>query len=241
MKTHSCQRPLRNPISRISVVNALVVVLGSVFIFQQFAGEHFLSLVALTPHKVWKNHSLWQVGSYLFFHGTIFHLLCTIGALYLFGRSLENRWGSRFFFKYFFLCGMSAGLCIAFLTPAARVATIGASGAVFGLLAGYAVYFRGQTIRLAGRFPVKARYLLLLYGMVAFYYSADYPGLGAAHFAPLAGLAAGFLYLNHYSLKFLIMKRVHEHRAQQARKRYQVIEGGKLHRQSQQFERGQGR
>ena len=93
--------------------------------------------LALSPYTVFHNWRIWQLATYLFLHGGILHLLINMFTLWMFGRTLEQDWGTRRFLKYYFICGIGAGLCdvtVNALLGRWGISTIGASGAIYGLL-----------------------------------------------------------------------------------------------------------
>src|SRR5437762_4329470 len=112
----------------------IILISGAVLLLQQFFGAPMLEYLGLIPARVIENHWFWQVATYLFLHGGIFHWLFNMFILWMFGRELEVRWGTAQFVKYFFVTGIGAALCVLLLSPHSNVPTIGASGAIFGLL-----------------------------------------------------------------------------------------------------------
>ena len=117
-------------------------------------------------HRLW----LWQPATYLFLHAGLLHLGFNLLVLWMFGCELERSWGRNLFLKYYFLCGVGAGLCIALLSPAVPMATtIGASGALYGLLLAYGLLFPNRKILLWFVLPIKAKHFVLIIGAIAFY------------------------------------------------------------------------
>jgi len=209
------------------VVKCLLITCGATFILQQLAGEKMLYIFGLVPLMVWRDFFLWQPVSYIFLHGSLFHLLFNLLALYMFGCSLERLWGSWFFGKYFFVTGVGAGLCTLGFSPFLGIPTIGASGAIFGILLAYALYYPDRIVYFNFIFPIKIKYLVLIYAVLTFWFSFSESGGGVAHVAHLGGMVFGFVYLNVYTLKHLVMKQIRKYKAARIRKRYRVIEGGK--------------
>ena len=113
----------------------------------------------------------------------------------MFGIELERTWGTREFYKYFFLTGVAAGVANVLWNWGSVVPTIGASGAVYGILMAYALFFPDRYVYLYFLFPIKVKYLVLIFGGIEFLsmYNQD----GVAHIAHLGGMIAGFLYLRH--------------------------------------------
>ena len=119
----------------------------------------------------------------------------------MFGVQLERMWGTRFFLRYYFVVGVGAAavtLVVSLLpfsfSPATYIVpTIGASGAVYGLLLAFALYYPDAPILMFLLFPIPAKYFVMILGAIAFI-SAPRGG-GVAHITHLGGLLAGYLFL----------------------------------------------
>jgi rhomboid-like protein len=134
----------------------------------------------------------YQLVTHMFAHGGFFHILFNMYALWIFGSVLERTWGPKRFLIFYFICGLAAGITEMFLVPIGFA--VGASGAVMGLLAGFAyTYPNVQFYILPIPFPIKAKYLAALYA--AFDLFGQFSGYGGnvAHFAHLGGLVMGFI------------------------------------------------
>jgi membrane associated rhomboid family serine protease len=130
---------------------------------------HF-GLLALVPIAVIQHFAIWQLFTYLFLHGGMLHLLFNMFSLWMFGSPLERDWGTRRFLKYYFTCGVGAGLCditVNALIGNWSTATIGASGAIYGLLLAFGVLYPNQTVLFNFLFPIKAKYFVMIYGAMA--------------------------------------------------------------------------
>lgn len=134
----------------------------------------------------------WTVVTYMFLHGGLMHLLFNMLALYFFGPRLEARLGSRRFLQLYFVSGFVAALA-SLLTPFAAI--VGASGAIFGVMLGYARYWPREPVYIYGVLPVPARWLVI--GMTVLSLWGGFGGgrSGIAHFAHLGGFIGGLLYL----------------------------------------------
>jgi membrane associated rhomboid family serine protease len=126
------------------------------------------------------------------------HVLFNMLALWMFGMDLERTWGTRGFLRYYFLCGVGAGLCVVianllFGNPGAQ--TIGASGAIYGLLMAYGFLFPDRQVLFSFLFPMKAKYFVMIIGAIAFLSSFAAPGGPVSHFAHLGGMLIGYIYL----------------------------------------------
>ncbi|MEO6154730.1 MAG: rhomboid family intramembrane serine protease, partial [Thermomonas sp.] len=147
----------------------------------------------------------WQVLSYAFLHGSVMHLAFNMLALVMFGAPLEHTWGDRRFLTYYLVCVAGAGLCqllvgsYAVAQGADPYPTIGASGGVFGLLLAYGLLFPNQRVMLLiPPIPMKARTLVIVYGL--FELGVGITGLqpGVAHFAHLGGMLFGWLLIRYW-------------------------------------------
>lgn len=134
----------------------------------------------------------YQLVTHMFAHGGFFHILFNMYALWLFGAVLEKTWGPKRFLIFYLVCGLAAGLTQMFLVS--QGAAIGASGAVMGLLAAFAYTFPNvEFFILPIPFPIKAKYLAMVYAAIDIFGGFSGGGDGVAHFAHLGGLAMGFI------------------------------------------------
>ncbi len=184
-------------------VKALLIANGIIFLIQELLGASVMfNLLGLTPGMFWRGY-LWQPFTYMFLHGSFSHLLFNMLALWIFGSSLESLWGLRKFLRYYFLTGVGAALSNCLLTPSAGVSIIGASGAIYGLLAAYGLLFPNSIIYISFLFPIRAKYLVLIFGFFEFITSismmqgANSP---VAHLVHLGGMVIGVIYLKYQTL-----------------------------------------
>ena len=182
------------------VVKLLLIANVAIFLVSQVV-PLFVQF-GLSPAQVFEQFTIWQPVTYMFLHGGLGHLLFNMLALWMFGTELERTWRSRFFTKYYFVTGIGAALTTLLwsISPLPLsgdmyyTTTVGASGAIYGLLLAYAVYFPHRTIFLLV-FPIQAKYYAMIVGAIAFLYSIDRSAGGVAHTAHLGGLVVGYLYL----------------------------------------------
>jgi len=154
--------------------------------------EVFLGFVpGLAVGKLW----VWQFATYLFLHGGLVHLLLNLFMLWTLGAMMESLWGPKEFLKFYFLAGAGAAVFHAALSPNSFIPVIGASGAIFGLLAAFAFSFPESTVYLYFIFPLKARNLVILLAVVELAASFDSRRTGIANLAHLGGMATGYVYL----------------------------------------------
>jgi membrane associated rhomboid family serine protease len=142
----------------------------------------------------------WQLITYMFLHGGFFHLLLNMFALWMFGAELENIWGQKRFLTYYMMCGIGAGLCNLFLAPlfSSVGPTVGASGAIYGILVAFGYLFPDRNIYIYGLIPVRAKYLVIFYMLIEVFSLAGGTDSGIAHMAHLGGGVIGLIYLMIY-------------------------------------------
>ena len=127
----------------------------------------FIFKFGLTPALVIHNFYLWQLVTYIFLHDTsnLFHILFNMLGLWMFGSELESMWGSRQFTKFFFICVIGAGIFMMLLSPNSTVPTIGASGAIYGILLAYGLLFPNRII-IFFVFPIPAKIFVAIMGAI---------------------------------------------------------------------------
>jgi len=189
-----------------SVKYLLIACAGSFIVdgmLRMAAGSSlWVTVFGLTPQLVNERFFLWQFVTYIFVHGSLWHLLFNMFALWMFGSELERTWGSREFLIFFFITGAGAGLLywifasdwsLPIRAGLPGQALIGSSGAIFGLLAAYGLLFPERQILFMLIFPLKAKYFVLILAAIEFWLS--WTPSGIAHFAHLSGMLIGYLYL----------------------------------------------
>ncbi len=154
-------------------------------------------IFGLIPSLVVTKFYVWQLVSYMFLHGGFWHIFLNMFILWMFGSELEHTLGTREFVRYYFLTGVIAGFSILIwnLVMGIDPLTIGASGAVFGILAAYALFFPDRYVYVYFLFPVKVKYFVLFIGILEFWALPKQDNV--SHIAHLGGMIAGFFYLRH--------------------------------------------
>ncbi|MDQ3698547.1 MAG: rhomboid family intramembrane serine protease [Gemmatimonadota bacterium] len=137
----------------------------------------------------------WTLITYMFLHGSLTHLLFNMLALYFFGPRLEERLGSRAFLVLYFVSGMTGGLLSWVMPGNPLIPIVGASGAIFGVQLGFALYWPRERILIWGVVPVEARVLVLVMTALSLFGGFGGRSDGIAHFAHLGGFLGGWLYL----------------------------------------------
>jgi membrane associated rhomboid family serine protease len=197
------------------VTRALLIANGLVFLLQWFAGESMVGDV-LEAMQLWPiggeggayaapAFMPWQLVTYAFMHATFGHLLFNMLALVMFGSQVEHAWGRRRFATYYFVCVVGAALfqlLVGYWTMmrgGEAYPTVGASGGVFGLLLAYGMLFPNQRVMLLiPPVPMKARTLVIMYGLLELFMGVTGTMPGVAHFAHLGGMLFGWLLIRHW-------------------------------------------
>ena len=193
-------------------------------------------LLGLEPPAVVQQFEVWRLGTYMFLHAGIFHILFNMLALWMFGTELERIWGTRYFLKFYFVTGIGAAvLTVMFallpfdlMRSLYRSNVIGASGAIYGLLLAYGLYFPDRPIYMYLVFPIPAKYFVMIMGALAFYSSLAVSN-GIASATHLGGLLVGYLYLKGARLRPLedVKYWYLRWRLYRTRKKFGVYSGGR--------------
>jgi membrane associated rhomboid family serine protease len=221
-----------NGVKWLLIANVTVYLID--FFGSFMRGDEIFPLLKLVPIQV-VHGAIWQLFTYLFLHslGGPGHILFNMLALWMFGAPIEQTWGTRRFLQYYFLCGVGAGVCVvlanlAFGDPRQQV--IGASGAIYGLLLAYGMLFPEQEVLVAFLFPIKAKYMVMIFGGIAFVFSFQ-KGSTVSNLAHLGGMIFGFVYMKtqfgsrrvaSQRFRFDFQRRWRDYKLQRARRKFQV-------------------
>jgi membrane associated rhomboid family serine protease len=181
-------------------VRALLIANVAVFLVQFFGGRFLAELfdyLKLIPAAVVKLFFVWQLGTYMFLHAGLMHILFNMLALWWFGSEIERVWGTRRFLQFYFFCGIGAGICVVignymFGNPA--IATVGASGAIYGILLASAMLWPDRELLFYFLFPIKMKYFVMIIGAIAFLNSFN-PASPVSGIAHLGGMLFGYAFL----------------------------------------------
>lgn len=208
----------------IIVINILVWIMC--YLNKGFMYETFSLFYPTSPFFHW-----WQPVTHMFMHGGFWHLFFNMYTLYMFGRVLEDRWGARKFLIFYFVTGLGAALVhtgvewiqmqswmsqVAEGSMAAQAKihalkmtpTVGASGAIYGILMGFAMLY--PDVRMGLVFPpvyMKAKWFVLIFGAIELLTGITGVGGGIAHFAHLGGLIFGYLLIMYWKKKHTLYGR----------------------------------
>ena len=193
-------------------------------------------VLGLVPQAVMQRGWLWQPVTYMFVHGSLTHILFNMLGLWMFGVELERLWGTRFFVRYYAITGLGAAattllwslLPLEVSSQIYYAVTFGASGALYGLLVAFALYYPDRPILMFLLFPIPAKYFVLIIGAIAFMASAGSGGGGVAHTAHLGGLVVGYFYLRGTrGILSGVKSQYLRWKMQRLRKRFDVHPGGR--------------
>jgi membrane associated rhomboid family serine protease len=188
-------------------VKWLLIVNIGIFVLEFIANAtghgRILSDLELWPRAVLTLPAIWQLFTYMFLHDPrgFGHILWNMLTLWMIGSDLERDWGTKFFLKYYFLCGVGAGFCVVIANVIAGnldTRTIGSSGALFGLLLAYGILYSERVLLFGFLFPIKAKYFVMILGAISLLGSFGPSGGGVSYVAHLGGMAIGFLYLKRF-------------------------------------------
>lgn len=181
------------------VTQALLLINVAAFCIDYFLGPWFTRALALWPMGA--GFLPWQVVSYAFLHGDVFHLFFNMLGLWMFGSDLERLWGPKRFVQFYFASVLTAAmtqLLFAALTQSLSP-TVGASGGLFGLLLAFGMMFPNRIIMpLFPPIPMKAKIFVAIFGALELFLGVTGTQQGVAHFAHLGGMLGGFLMIRYW-------------------------------------------
>ncbi|HIZ87687.1 MAG TPA: rhomboid family intramembrane serine protease [Candidatus Coprenecus pullistercoris] len=196
-------------VKNLLIINAIVFIVT--MLAQQFMFGTFSLFYFSSPF-----FKPFQLITYMFMHGSFWHIFFNMFSLYMFGSVLESYWGGKKFFLYYMICGIGAGLvnelsmyiqiCTAD-TPAQiadilRTPTVGASGAIYGLLLAYGMMFPNNMMQFI--FPpvaIKAKWMVIIFGAIELLSGITGTNSGVAHFAHLGGMLFGIILILYWKKK----------------------------------------
>lgn len=189
--------PVVTPVNKALMI-ACGVVWGTQVLLWLFGTIDLSPILGLVPVAVIQGW-IWQLVTYNFLHSPVVysHILFNLLMMWMIGSELERHWGGRKYLTYWLVCGIGAGACVT-LAGAFRgvtTPTIGASGAIYGLLLAYGTIFAERRILFMLLFPIKARTMAWILFAIAFVSSLAPQTDRVSHVAHLGGMVVGWLYL----------------------------------------------
>jgi membrane associated rhomboid family serine protease len=171
-------------VTRLIIANAAVFLLTS-------ASPAITEKLMFVPVLVLSRP--WTLVTYMFLHAGFGHIFFNMLGLFFFGPRLELELGSSRFLWLYFLSGIMGALLSLFISPHAAI--VGASGAVYGVMMGFAYFWPVEPIYIYGIFPIQARWLVVIMTGLSLFGGFGGAADGTAHFAHLGGFLGGYLYL----------------------------------------------
>jgi membrane associated rhomboid family serine protease len=218
-----------------TALKALIAANVLMFAITTFA-DSVIPRLGLVPTFVLHDGWIWQIGTYMFLHGGVFHIAFNMLALWMFGAELERIWGTRYFLKFYLVTGIGAGaltvaislLPFGFAQQLQHSIVIGASGAIYGLLLAYAMYFPDRPIYMYFLFPIPAKVFVAIMGAIAFFSSLGEAG-GVANATHLGGLLVAYLFLKSARIHPLseMKYRYLKWKINRVRRKFDVYSGGR--------------
>lgn len=200
------QSPQYSPNTQLSIfppaVKHLLIInlLAFVALSTPVVSEYLFTYGALWPIGSGR-FGVWQLVSYMFLHAGFGHIFFNLFALWMFGQAIENFWGTNRFVIYYFLTGIGAAL-LHMLIGGGGAPTLGASGAVYGILLAFGMMFPNRPIMLLfPPIPIKAKYFVAIFGAIELISGLTRTNSGVAHFAHLGGMLVGFILIKYWGLK----------------------------------------
>jgi membrane associated rhomboid family serine protease len=188
----------------IVVVNTLILLYF--IVMRTVAGPLFyypFLALAFSPALALMRGCVWQFLTFNFVHVEFFHCAVNMLGLWFFGRTLEERWGTRRFWNFYLCTGFGAGLFHALIVLGLGYhngVIIGASGAIYGIFLAFAAYYPTAPVYVFGIYPIQAKHLVFVEVLITFLASTS-PGASGgqiSHLTHLTGLVAAYIWLSIY-------------------------------------------
>lgn len=185
-------------VKALLVANVAIFILQTVVDIVMRADGLLVRMFGFVPHSAFAGLEAWRFFTYMFLHGGIGHILFNMLGLWMFGAQIEARWGRSPFLLYYLVCGLGGALTYGLFNLFGMdsfVPMVGASGAIYGILLAYGMMFPEAVILIFFVVPMKAKYAVVLFGLIELLSTVSGSGGGVAHLAHLGGMAAGFVFL----------------------------------------------
>jgi membrane associated rhomboid family serine protease len=184
-----------------------LIIANLVVFMAQFVVPYVDGAGALRPIAFWQGGFFWQPFTYMWLHGGIGHILMNMFMLWMFGSQVAMAWGPKRFLRYYLLCGVGAGLIIAswpyllyglgLMSPFwLGIGTVGASGAIYGVILAYSLTWPERTIALIIP-PVTFKAIWLI--PILFVSTLLFAGGNVSHVGHLGGVLVGWIYMRRNS------------------------------------------
>lgn len=194
------------------VTMSLICVNGVMLIALWFCQRVGIDLNFFLGLHYWQAPSfkIYQFVSYMFMHGGFSHFFFNMFALWMFGTTIERTWGAKRYLIYYFVCGLGAALVQEIVWGIGRspevlayygdyLITVGASGAIFGILLAFGMLYPNAPLYIMFiPVPIKAKWMVIGYGIMELFAGVSQTGDNVAHFAHLGGMIFGYLLIMYW-------------------------------------------
>jgi membrane associated rhomboid family serine protease len=192
---------LHRPLSNVrGAVRWILITATVVFFLQHFWGAWMLENLGLIPVLVLHGHKVWQLFTYQFLHGGIFHWLFNMFILWMIGGMLESQWGTPYFVRFFLITGLGAALCVLLMAPHSTIPVIGLSASIFGMLVAFAMLYPHSVMYLYFVIPVKAWHAAALFAVIELFAALNGGNAAVTSIAHLGGMLFGYVYVRFGTL-----------------------------------------
>ena len=202
-------------LNRIPPIVKNIIIINTLMLLATLVNEEFMLRNFALFYPTSPLFKPYKYITYMFMHGGFAHIFFNMYAFFLFGSVLEQVWGSKKFLLYYMITGLGAAAFYTFTNwlisagyspeqyyDLLGTPTVGASGAVFGILLGYGMLFPNSVLQLL--FPpiaIKAKWLVIIYGGLELVLGITSPGSQIAHFAHIGGMLFGFILIKYWNRK----------------------------------------
>ena len=203
---HHSNSQYNNPFFLTYGVKILLFINIFAFLFTFLYHDKYIifQLFGLVPNFIFNKLFIWQLFTYLFIHGSFFHILFNMFVLWIFGKDLEHDWGTSEFLFYFFVCGTLSGFITSIISINSLIPIVGSSGAIYGLLVAYGYKYPNKIVLLYGLLPIKVKYLVIILGFISFFSSVSTVYSTVSHLTHICGMLVGIIYLFlNFKLKYI--------------------------------------
>ena len=172
-----------------------------IFFFTSGNIQEFIFSFGMVPQEILQGKNFFSILSAMFLHGGLFHLIVNMWFLFVFGENLEAKLGSFKFLVFYLSCGILAGLFYSFFATTPSIPTIGASGAISGILGGYMIVFPKNKIRsliFLGFFLTTISIPVIIFLFIWLFYQFFVPAEGVATGAHIIGFFAGIFIVKFF-------------------------------------------
>jgi membrane associated rhomboid family serine protease len=186
-------------------VKLLMIANAAVFVLQTLLGDNMAGPMgpltrwfSFIPQNAIFGLEVWRFFTYMFLHGGFLHIGLNMFILWMFGSQIEARWGQRTFMIYYLVCGLGGAIAYGLFNLAGLSSfspMVGASGAIYGILLAYGLTFPESVILVMMIIPMKAKYAVLVFGLIELMSTASGSAGNVAHLAHLGGMLTGFIFL----------------------------------------------